>query len=96
MSDIRLIKIITGEELLGEVVIESDSELTIKNILAVMVNPSREGISYGFIPWGSLSKADRTLSKSHVICSALPNDDVLESYNSMFGNIISPPKQLIT
>lgn len=94
--DIKLMKLTTGEEILAEIVSENASAVTMKNVLAVVLNPTREGISYGFMPWGNLSKDDKVISNAHIICKSVPTDEVLNSYNSMFGGIVTPVKQLIT
>jgi hypothetical protein len=95
MSEIKLMKLTTGEEILAEIVSEDGNSLTIKNCVAIVLNPSREGISYGFMPWGNLSKEDKTIVRTNVIYSATPNDDIRSSYSSMFGGIVTPPKHLI-
>jgi hypothetical protein len=94
--DITLIKLTTGEEIVGEVVESTADGVKLKNCLAIMLRPSPEGISYGFMPWGSLTKDDKVISKQHIVYSAQPTDELKNGYSSMFGGIVTTSKQLIT
>ena len=94
--DIKLMKLTTGEEILAEIVSENASAVTMKNVLAVVLNPTREGISYGFMPWGSLTSDNKVINPNTVIYDAEPSDDLRNGYASMFGGVVIPPKTLIT
>ena len=91
---LKLVKLTSGEEIIGEMV--DNDRYVLKNCLAIVLQPSKEGITYGFMPWGNLSKDDKVISNAHIICKSVPTDEVLNSYNSMFGGIVTPVKQLIT
>ena len=68
MIDVKLIRMITGEEIIAEVVDFANGILTIKNALAVI--PQQGQI--GFAPWAtviSLDHPDIALDIKHVIYS---------------------------
>jgi|TARA_B100000902_G_scaffold155068_1_gene151481 hypothetical protein len=96
MMDVKLIRMITGEEIVAEVVDFVNGILTIKNALVVV--PQQGQI--GFAPWAtviSLDHPDIALDIKHVIYSVEVQPEVVQQYAKIFGgpDIITPNKQLI-
>jgi len=96
MMDVKLIRMITGEEIVAEVVDFVNGILTIKNALVVV--PQQGQI--GFAPWAtviSLDHPDIALGIKHVIYSVEVQPEVVQQYAKIFGgpDIITPNKQLI-
>ena len=54
MIDVKLIRIVTGEEIIAEVVGQTDETITVKNGLVVL--PSAQGV--GFAPWATVIDND--------------------------------------
>jgi len=95
-SKIKILKLITGEELLGECVInEVVGELMIINPVRIVVMPNKldpKTPNIGFAPWAEFSEDKHVkLDMSHVLCIMTPIKDFLNHYNSMFGGIILNP-----
>ena len=66
MIDVKLIRIVTGEEIIAEVLSETDDTITVQNGLVVL--PSAQGV--GFAPWATVISKDEpeiTMSKKHVV-----------------------------
>jgi hypothetical protein len=97
--NIKIIKLITSEEIVAEVVsgdVYSES-IKIKNAVALMLQPTRDGkLSYGFVPFGAMIDGDISIKNSNIVYFADINEDLKNNYNSMFGGIVTPPKTLIT
>ena len=96
MIDVKLLRIVTGEEVIAELVSEDDTTITVKNGLVVL--PTNNGV--GFAPWATVIDTDNpdiTMSKQHVVYVAAVQEDVSKKYNQMFGSkLISPDsKKLI-
>ena len=96
MIDVKLIRIVTGEEIIAEVLSETDDTITVQNGLVVL--PSAQGV--GFAPWATVISKDEpeiTMSKKHVVYVVATQDDVAQKYNEMFGSkLVTPtPKKLI-
>jgi len=90
--NVKLIRVVTGEEVVAEVVSETDDTITIKNGLVVLPT----GQSVGFAPWATVISKDEpeiTMSRKHVIYVAEVQDDVSSKYKEMFGNIITPAEK---
>lgn len=102
MANIKLIKLLTGEDILAEV-IESDdvlsTELVVKNPVRVVMIPSRvdpEKPQIGLAPWAQFSDDKQfTLDKFHIITIMSPIKEMLTHYNSLFGGIVVPQSSLI-
>ena len=50
MINVKLLRIVTGEEVIAELVSESDTTITVKNGLVVL--PTQGGV--GFAPWANV------------------------------------------
>ena len=95
--NVKIIKLVSGEEVLAEVVKDDGATLEIKNTLAIAMLPQKDGtIGFQFIPWGSMVNGTITIDKTNVIYAASDiKYEVVSRYNSVFGNIIAPSPELI-
>lgn len=98
---VKLIKLITGEEVLAEVAATSPipNALTMKNPVRVIVMPNKidpKTPNIGFAPWAEFSD-EKTfeVDKSHVLCIMTPIKEFVNQYNSMFGGLVVPTSNLI-
>ena len=86
---------ISGEELLAEVSSETDTHVTIKNPVRVVVMPSKarpETPTVGFAPWADFSEEKVfVIHKAHVIVMMNPVNEFISQYNGMFGGLVLPP-----
>ena len=93
MINVKLFRITTGEEVVAELVSETDDTVTVKNGLVVL--PTNTGV--GFAPWATvISKEDPEIemSKKHVVYIVEVQEDVCKKYNEMFGSkLITPDKK---
>lgn len=90
--DIRQMKLVTGDELLTEVIGEDHVEFLIRNPLKVF----KEKITYNglsreanfFTRWmGFADNQEFILNKSHIVAEGLVDDQVADYYNKMMANI---------
>ena len=91
MSDIKLVKLKSGEELIGDVTVVGD---TVHISHPCQIVPNDAGM--GFMPWPPFSKNDNvTVAKEWVICIVEPIDGARQAWSSKFGTgIILPNVQL--
>jgi hypothetical protein len=96
MSEIKALKLVTGEELVVEITGETESALTFKNPVAVVLQRRQDGPALGFMPWMQASNGPFKLTWAHIITIADVADEVKNGYNQIFGaGIVVPPKDLI-
>jgi len=96
MIDVKLFRITTGEEVVAELVSETDEHITVKNGLVVL--PTNTGV--GFAPWATVIDKDNpeiVVSKHHIVYNVPVQEDVAKRYNEMFGSKLVTPtsKKLI-
>ena len=100
--DVIGLKLITGEDLLGEVESQSETEFVFVNPVGISIVRGPDGQpSVGFTPFPlhAEQKSGTTVSikKKHVVYDYVPAEDFITNYNQIFGTgIITPPKQIIT
>ena len=98
MEQIKVLKLLSGEEIVAEVT-DGGSFVIVKNpvkFVMMPVNSSQVGVEMH--PFIMLSKDDEVeLSKDFIIAICNPIDEILQSYKSQFSAIVTPPeKRLIT
>lgn len=98
---IKAFKLITGEEIIGEVSFVSET-FTIKNPVGIAFHRGPDGKpSVGFAPFPihADQKEDATIDihTRHVVYSYEPAKDYIDNYNEVFGSkLVLPNKTLIT
>ena len=96
MIDVKLIRIITGEEIIAEVVSEDENNITLKNGLVDLTNST----CVGFAQWATVIYTDNTdviMKQQHIVYVVSVQEDVAKKYNEMFGSKLVTPssKKLI-
>jgi len=97
------LKLVTGEEVLGEIESESETEFVLVNAVGIAVVRGKDGQpSVGFAPFPIHAEqktgATVALNKKSVVYSYVPAEDFVNNYNSIFGSgiVVPPSKQIIT
>lgn len=80
--NILLVKLITGEEVISEVEIKEDTTILTKPTRLV---PTHDGIAV--VPMSPFSKSEKfTIPNEHIMYTSVPDDEILNAYNSKFGS----------
>jgi hypothetical protein len=98
-TNIKNLRILGGEDILGEVVAETNEYVTLKNPVRVMLVPSKtdpKNPSVGFAPYCEWT-ADKEVSinKAHIVCQLNPVPEFVNQYNTVFGGIQVPQSKII-
>lgn len=101
--NIQIVKLLTGEELLTEIVPRvggSDPyKVTIKNPVRIVVMPNKidpKTPNIGFAPWAEFSEETTfDIDKTHIVCIMKPIRQFAEQYKGMFSKIVAPQSGLI-
>lgn len=98
-KNIKLIRLVTGEELIAEVVLDTGLKLTIKNPIRIVVMPGKtnpQQPTIGFAPWMEFAEdKEFVLDNSHVLVIMTPIKEFIQQYNSTFSGIVVPQSNLI-
>lgn len=94
---VACLKLVTGEEIIGELIQGGENYYTLKNVAAIMMMPSGAGnqVSLGLMPFLPYSEETSFMfSGDHVIVKHTPSTDLLNNYNRMFGSGIQIAKTI--
>lgn len=100
-KNVRLFKLVNGDDIIAEQVRGSADQITLKNIVKVVIIPQRpgsqkDGISVGFAPWSEFAEdIEISLDRSHIVAIMTPIKMLVTQYNSMFSGILAPQPGLI-
>jgi len=88
---VKILKIITGEELIGELelVKKSDhhNDYKLKNVGTVQMVPTQTGVGLSLYPFAPYTEEDTYYFKhDHVITVMTPGTELLNNYNRIFGS----------
>jgi alpha-D-ribose 1-methylphosphonate 5-triphosphate synthase subunit PhnG len=100
---ILALKLVTGEEILGEIESESETEFVICNPVGIAIVRGKDGqpnVGFAPFPLHAEQKTGATvaLNKKSVVYSYTPAEDFVNNYNQIFGSgiVLPPTKTLIT
>jgi hypothetical protein len=100
MANITLIKFLGGEEVLGEVLSEDATTITVKNPVRIVVIPDQlnpKTPQVGLAPYLQFSETkELTFNRNLVITTATPLTEFVNQYNGLFGGIQIPSSKIIT
>jgi hypothetical protein len=96
-------KLITGEDVLGEIESESETEFVLVNPVGITVVRGKDGtpnIGFSPFPLHAEQKTGATIcfAKKNVVYSYTPAEDFVSNYNQIFGSglVVPPQPKIIT
>ena len=99
MANIKLFKLMSGEEVLAEVVSEpsyTSNKYDLKNCIRIVYYDTGKGVSTGFAPFLPMSADEQiSIKESSVLVEVTPKDEVLAEYTRIFSGIVIPTNQSI-
>jgi len=100
MANVRLVRLLSGEELLGDVVLNGDGTITIKDVCQVATSyadPGQATAKVGiapYLPYANLEKGIR-LGNHYIGYIVEPVKELYNEYNKVFGSgIILPDDEI--
>lgn len=84
MSNVKILKLISGEEIVSEIETTADS-YTLKNAVTIVYQKTDKGLGSGLAPYMPFATGDVDLLKHSVAAIAEPSQDMLNEYNRIFG-----------
>ena len=98
MSNIKIVKLVTGEEVLTDLV-EAGDKLTLRNATRIVVMPNKmdpQQPNVGLAPWAQFSDdKDISIDRSHVIAIMEPIKEFKTQYQAAFSGLSIPQSKLI-
>mgnify|MGYP001337284636 FL=1 len=91
MLNVKLFRIVTGEEVIAEVISEDDTTVTVQNGLVVLPT----GQSVGFAPWSPVVDEDNrelVVSRNHIVYVGEISSSIKKKYNEIYGSKLITPE----
>ena len=99
INNIKILRLLGGEQIIANVISESDSEIIIENPVRILVMPSAAGPknpNVGLAPWAEFSEDKQfRIHKAHVVTTMRPIEEFINQYNSIFGGLVVPTNKII-
>jgi hypothetical protein len=96
MSDIKLFKLVTGEEVLCTVIDTNDTSYVIENSVVLIYQQRQDGkMSAGFAPFMPYAKEYISISISAIIAETSVDDEMIFEYKRIFSGITIAPASVI-
>jgi len=92
MMEVKLLRVITGEEIVAEIVEENAAEVTLKNALVVI--PTQQSV--GFAPWATVIDRENpevTVSRTHIVYVANLDESIRNKYDEIYGSKLVKPEK---
>lgn len=98
-ANVKLIRMLSGVDLVAELISVDDKKYKFKNPLRIVVIPSKTDAktpTVGLAPWSEFSDdKEFEIDRIHVVCTMNPAQEFINQYNSIFGGIVAPSSKLI-
>ena len=91
---IKLIRVKSGEDIVGDIVGENEENLTIENpaIIMQLADGRSNKVNVGLVPWSPFSHESKVkVDRDWVVFVTTPVKDILNNYNQIFGSGIVVP-----
>jgi hypothetical protein len=92
--NVKLFRIITGEEVVAELLEENDTTVKVQNGLVVL--PTSSG-TVGFAPWATVIDRENPkieVSRNHIVYIAEVDESIKNKYNEVYGSkLVTPDKK---
>mgnify|MGYP006292266041 CR=1 FL=1 len=99
VENLKMIRFVTGEEIIAEITSDSGTVLTVKNPIRVIVVPSKtdpKNPQVAFAPYAEFTDdKEFTFNKMHVVTTYSPINQFVNQYNSVYGGLVVPDSQII-
>ena len=93
MNELRILKLISGEEIVGEITNESSENVTIQNPCSLGIMQSQTGPRLNMMPMLLFSEQKKVqLQKSHILYTVTVAQEIQNKYNEIYGSGIILPK----
>jgi hypothetical protein len=98
MNDVKVFKMINGEEIIGELFNWKDGLYELKNPAQIVLQRSEKGMGVAIAPYMPYADGNVTLYKSAIASECKPDVNLVNEYNKIFGSgiQIAPASVLAT
>lgn len=85
MEDIKVFKLISGEELIAKVKV-TGSGYDCESVATILMQQTKEGVGLALMPFMPYSEGTIKLMSSSVSAEGIPSAKMINEYNRLFGS----------
>ena len=87
MNEVKIMKLVSGDEIISDIEIEGD-KITLNKPAKLLMFPTEDGgMGTGLMPWNPYSDENEfEINKSHVIIFIDPTTELRNGYSTQFGS----------
>jgi hypothetical protein len=86
MDNIKVFKLISGEEIIAEIFNHFDRHIELKKPASIVMQRTEQGVGVGLAPYMPYSTGNIDLHRTAIASSAEPDTQMVNEYNRIFGS----------
>lgn len=86
MNNIKVFKLISGEEIIAEVFNVLSEIIELKNPATIVIQQTQQGVGIGLMPYMAYATGNVQLYKNAVASEASPDIKMVNEYSRIFGS----------
>jgi hypothetical protein len=96
MSNVLVLKLSTGEEIIGDVTTPSEGVVHVEFGLLLHYEMQDGGkLGFGFLPYAPLVDKNKNINQAHIVWSAEPTESLLNAYKQATGKVVTPTTKIL-
>ena len=96
-GSIAIFKLVSGEEMIGEVFDYNDKALVVKNSAVVMLQRTEQGMGVALMPYMPYCDGNISFYRSALVAEGEPSQNMVNEYSRLYGSgiQIAPASALV-
>lgn len=86
MKDVRVFKMISGEEIIAEIFNNFDKCIELKSPATIIIQQTEKGVGVGLMPYMAYATGNVNLYRHAIASDAEPDAKMINEYNRIFGS----------
>ena len=86
MNDIRVFKLISGEELIAQIFNHYDRHIELKKPASIVMQRTEQGVGVGLAPYMPYATGNIDLHRTAIASDAEPDTQLVNEYSRLFGS----------
>jgi len=96
-GSIAIFKLVSGEEMIGEVFDLNDKTIVVKNSAVVMLQRTEQGMGVALMPYMPYCEGNISFHREALVAEGEPSPNMVNEYNRLYGSgiQIAPASALV-
>lgn len=86
MGDVKVFKMISGEEIIGSIVSTDSSKYEVKNPAQIVLQRTETGVGVAMAPYMPYATGNINLHQTAIASDCTPDINLVNEYNKLFGS----------